>query len=187
MMEDDESLIKGYIAGDQNAFKKLIDKYTISVYNFSARFVGVENAKDITQDVFIKVWKNIKKFKLEKASFKTWLFTIARNTITDYLRKKKSVVFSSLDGEEESFESKIEDEIILPDEMLIRLEDKEFLNNLLDELPINYREVLILHYQEDMTFDEIGKLLNKPLNTVKSYHQRAMILLREKLLNMSGY
>jgi len=181
-MEDNaEDLIKEYISGDQDAFKKLIDKYMPSIYNFSVRFVGVENAKDTTQDVFLKVWRNIKKFDGKKASFKTWIFTIARNTITDYLRKKKSVVFSSLDNEEENFESNIEDEVILVDEALIKLEDKEFLNNLLDELPINYREVLVLYYQEDMTFNEIGKLLGKPLNTVKSYHRRALILLKEKV------
>lgn len=187
-MEDDEiDLIKEYIAGNQDAFKKLIDKYTSSVYNFSVRFVGVENAKDVTQDVFLKVWRNIKKFNVKKASFKTWIFTIARNTITDYLRKKKSVVFSSLNNEEENFESNIEDKVILPDEALIKLEDKEFLNNLLDELPINYREVLVLYYQEDLTFNEIGQLLGKPLNTVKSYHHRALLILKEKVLSRTGY
>lgn len=182
-MEDNaEDLIKEYIAGDQDAFKKLIDKYMPSIYNFSVRFVGADYAKDTTQDVFLKVWRNIKKFDGKKASFKTWIFTIARNTVTDYLRKKKIVLFSTLDKEgEESYESSIEDEVILADEALIKLEDKEFLNNLLDELPINYREVLVLYYQEDMTFNEIGKLLGKPLNTVKSYHRRALILLKEKV------
>jgi RNA polymerase sigma-70 factor (ECF subfamily) len=106
---------------------------------------------------------------------------ISRNTITDYLRKKKMVLFSSLDKEEENFSNNIEDEVILPDEALIKLEDKELLNSLLDKIPAHYREVLILYYQEDMTFNEIGELLNKPLNTVKSHHRRALILLRELL------
>ena len=91
------------------------------------------------------------------------------------------VSFSSLDGVEESFESGIVDEVILPDEVLMKLEDRELLNNLLDGLPNNYKEVLILYYQEDITFKEIGEMLNKPLNTVKSYHRRALILLREKV------
>ena len=178
MEETDEYLISEYLKGDEDSFKVLLSKYTSSIYNFSTRFVGRENASDITQDVFIKVWKNIKKFDIEKAHFKTWLFTIARNTITDYLRKKKMINFSSLDRDEVDFADNIEDDVVLPDEALLQLEDKEVLNNTLDKIPPNYREVLILYYQEEMTFNEIGKLLNKPLNTVKSYHHRALILLR---------
>ena len=179
---NDEYLIGEYLKGNQDSLRILIDKYTSSIYNFTVRFVGNDSAKDITQDVFIKVWKNIEKFYIEKAHFKTWIFTIARNTITDYLRKKKMVMFSSLDKEEESFENNIEDEVILPDEAMIKLEDKDFLNNLLDKLPINYKEVLILHYQEEMTFNDIGFLIGKPMNTVKSIHRRALIYLKKIIM-----
>jgi RNA polymerase sigma-70 factor, ECF subfamily len=179
--KNDEELIKEYIEGNDDSFKLLVDKYTPSIFNYSARFVGIDYAKDIIQDVFIKSWKNIRKFDDNKASFKTWLFTITRNTITDYLRKKKMITFSSLDKEEESYEFNIVDDVILPDEALMKLEDKELLNNTLNKIPSNYREVLILYYQEEMTFNEIGQLLNKPLNTVKSYHYRALIMLREIL------
>ena len=187
MEENDEKLIREYLDGNQESFKLLIERHTPSIYNFSVHFVGKDYANDIVQDVFLKVWKNIKRFDIKKASFKTWIFRIARNTITDYLRKKKMIPFSYLDNEEESFADSIEDEVILPDETLSKIEDTELLNNLLDKMPINYREVLVLYYQEDMTFKEIGKLLGKPLNTVKSYHQRALILLREKILSRTGY
>jgi RNA polymerase sigma-70 factor (ECF subfamily) len=178
-MQSDEDLIFEYINGVDDSFKVLVDRYIASIYNFSIRFVGNDYANDITQDVFLRVWKNIRKFNHKKANFKTWLFTIARNTITDYLRKKKSISFSSLNTEEENFEETIEDEVILPDEAMSKLEDKEFLNKLLDEIPGRYKEVLILYYQECMTFNEIGQLLDKPLNTVKSYHYRALSLLRK--------
>ena len=183
MEKDDDQLIKEYLDGNQDSFRLLIDKYTPSLYNFSIRFVGKDYANDIVQDAFIKIWRNIKKFDHKKANFKTWIFTITRNTITDYLRKKKMINFSSLDKEEEKFEDSIEDEVILPDEALIKLEDKEFLNNTIDQIPNNYKEVLILYYQEEMTFSEIGKMLNKPLNTVKSYHYRALIILKKMLEN----
>ena len=181
MEKEDNDLIKEYLNGDEGAFRELVNKYTGTIFNFSARFVGVEYANDITQDVFIKIWKNIKKYDEKKANFKTWLFTITRNTTTDYLRKKKTINFSTLDSEEERYEDNIEYEFILPDEILIKLEDKELLNKLLDKLPGNYKEVLILYYQEDLTFKEIGGILNKPLNTVKSYHHRALTSLREML------
>lgn len=179
-MEDDNFLIKKYLDGEENSLKMLIDKHTSSIYNFSKRFTDSSCAEDITQDVFIKVWKNIDKFNFEKSQFKTWLFTIARNTITDYLRKKKYIAFSNLDGEE-SFVDSIEDENILPDEVLQRFQDKELLLGKIEELPDNYKTVLTLYYVEDMTFKDIGEVLNKPLNTVKSYHYRALSLLRDKM------
>lgn len=178
MEKEDNDLIKEYLKGNEEAFKELVNKYTGTIFNFSVRFVGLDYANDITQDVFIKIWKNIKKYDEKRANFKTWLFKITRNIITDYLRKKKAINFSSLDSEEERYEDNIEDEVILPDEILIKLEDKELLNKLLDKLPGDYKEVLILYYQEDLTFKEIGEILNKPLNTVKSYHHRALIFLR---------
>ncbi len=178
MRETDEELIREYIAGNQEALKILIERYTPEIYNFVIRFVGATNAPDVTQDVFIKVWRNIKKFKVKRAQFKTWLFTIARNTTTDFLRKKKSTVFSDLDTEEDSFSESIQDETILPDVAIVKLEDTKLLNELLSQLPTDYQTVLMLYYQEDMTFKEIGKVLGKPLNTVKNYHFRAIKRLR---------
>ena len=181
-MQSDEDLILEYLDGNEDAFKILIDKYIPSIYNFAVRFVGHDNASDVSQDVFLKVWKNIRKFNSGKSSFKTWIFTITRNTITDSLRKKKSIPFSMLDTEEVSFEDNIEDETILQMDVLSKLDDKEFLNNLLDKLSPNYREVLLLYYTEDMTFSEIGQLLGKPMNTVKSYHHRALNQLKKMIL-----
>jgi len=177
-MEEDYLLIKKYLDGDQASLKMLIDKHTPSIYNFTSRFVGVDQAKDTTQEIFIKVWKNLKNFDVSKAQFKTWIFTIARNTITDYLRKKKSISFSSM-GEDNFIEETIKDESDLPDEIFQKLQDKEMLNKVLEEIPALYKEVLMLHYQEDMTFKEIGEVLNKPLNTVKNYHFRAIKKLKE--------
>ena len=180
MQRTDEDLIEQYLLGEQQAFKELIDRYTNILYNFSSRFVGTLNASDIVQDVFVKAWRNIKKFDSKRSSFKTWLFTITRNTITDYLRKKKSIRFSDLDmkDDEGSFAENVVDEAALPDEVLSKVQDKEHLEQLLSQLPEHYKVVLALYYQEDMTFAEIGESLDKPLNTVKSHHRRALALLR---------
>jgi len=90
MDKTDENLVSDYLEGEENSFKILINRYISHIYNFSVRFVGHEYANDIVQEVFIKVWRHIKNFNIKKASFKTWIFTITRNTITDYLRKKKN-------------------------------------------------------------------------------------------------
>jgi RNA polymerase sigma-70 factor (ECF subfamily) len=183
MLDKDEELIDLYISGDDRALKELIERYTPQIYNFVRRFVGENEADDITQDVFIKVWKNLKKFNSKKSSFKTWIFTIARNTTIDFMRKKKIVLFSNLDNEENIFEETIKDEVALPDEILQKLQDVELLNSLLEKLPEQYKTVLALHYQEEMTFEEAGKVLGKPLNTVKSYHFRALKLLHQTMKN----
>ena len=124
-MKEDNILIEKYLDGDQASLKVLIDKYTPSVYNFASRFVGIDQAKDTTQEIFIKFWKNLKRFNNEKSQFKTWLFVIARNSITDYLRKKKVISFSKLG--EEFDETDIPDETTLPDEIYQKLQDKEII------------------------------------------------------------
>ncbi len=178
----DEEIIDLYKNGNKEVFKELIDKYTSPLFNFTARLTDKNNALDIVQDIFIKAWKGINRFDSTKASFKTWLFTVAKNTTTDFLRKKKVILFSDIQSNEDlDFSETIEDENLLPDEVMQKLQDFELLNKLIDTLPVHYKTVLILHYQEELTFDEIGKILGKPLNTVKSYHQRAITKLREML------
>ncbi len=181
----DEEIIKEYINGHDEAFKELLNKYTKPLYNFIVHFVNKNDTPDVVSETFIKVWKNISRFDAEKASFKTWIFTIAKNTATDFLRKKKSLLFSDIqtsnDEEINTFAENIPDESVLPDEALQKLQDKKVLDEILKVLPPDYQEVLILHYQEELTFDEIGKILGKPLNTVKSQHRRALIEMRKKL------
>jgi RNA polymerase sigma-70 factor, ECF subfamily len=191
--EKDEKIITLYKNGKEEAFKDLINQYTSPLYNFTARLTDRNNAPDIVQETFIKVWKNLRHFDSSKASFKTWIFAIAKNTATDFLRKKKSLLFSDIPArnafsiadaggeKDEDFSLNIPDENLLPDEALQKLQDSNLLNKILEKLPVSYRVILILHYQEDMTFDEIGKVLGKPLNTVKSQHRRAIIELRKML------
>ena len=188
--ESDDEIIEQYKHGDREAFKKLIDRYASPLYNFAARLTSRNEAPDIVQESFIKAWKNINRFDGKLASFKTWIFTIAKNTTTDFLRKKRSLLFSDMpergggnkDTEENnSFAENIPAEELLPDIALSRLEDNILLNKILEKLPRAYREILVLHYQEEMTFSEIGKILNKPGNTVKSQHRRAIMELRKSL------
>ncbi len=187
----DLEIINLYKEGNKEVFKELIDRYTSSLFNFTARLTNQDDASDITQDVFIKVWKKLNSFDISKSSFKTWIFNITKNTIIDFWRKsrnkdgkKKILSFSDLDNDNNdySFSENIIDETPLPSTTLQKLQDKELLNNLIDQLGDNYKAVLVLHYQEDMTFSEIGKVLDKPLNTVKSYHQRAVIHLRKLVI-----
>lgn len=175
-------LVEEIIKGDSKSFNVLMDRFTKPIYNFTYRLTGnVQVAEDLTQETWIRVWKNLERYKTEQ-SFKAWIFTIARNLTTDYHRKKKVIPFSNLGFEDESpFESQIVDSEPLPDALITKISDTHELGELLTELPTDYKTVLTLHYQEDMTFDEIGKVMNKPLNTVKSWHRRALIKMKEKM------
>lgn len=179
----DEQLVTKYLKGDEKAFEILIKRYLKPIFNFAFRFVGnSEDAQDVTQEVFIKVWRHLKKFDKNK-KFKTWIFTIAKNTCLDWLRKKQIIPFSELkySGDNKFFIENIPDNHSLLNGLLERMDLENFLNKALEKLSPEYRMVLFLRYNNQLRFREIAEILEKPLNTVKSYHQRALILLRNFL------
>lgn len=181
-IKEDNELIDDYLSGDGEAFEKLLQKYLKPVYNFIFRLTNDRSAvDDLAQDTFIKAWRNIKRFKRDK-NFKTWIFTIAKNTAYDYLKKKKNIPFSNfLDEEGNSVLDNLGDSEILPDELLAQAESAKLIEKKLNEIPINYRTILLLCYKEDFTFQEIAKILGKPYNTIKSQHQRALAKLKRIL------
>ena len=128
------------------------------------------------------MWRYAKSFQPE-ANFRTWLFTIAHRTAIDWLRKRKRLVFSDLNSKDDEyvFEETIVDDEPLPDELFARSEDKEFVEKLLMQLSPEHREVLYLHYNEELTFAAIGEVLGKSVNTVKSQHQRALAAMKKSL------
>ena len=90
----DEEIVKNFFARDDSAFPTLLDRYLKPILNFINQMVGdYQVAEDLTQETFIKAWKNLGRFEQDK-KFKTWIFTIAKNTAFDHLRKKKSIPFS---------------------------------------------------------------------------------------------
>src|SRR5581483_632357 len=177
-MSTDQQLISNYLSGDEEALKELISRYLKPVYNFIYHLAGnKENAEDISQETFVKAWKNLKKYNPEQ-NFKTWLFTIARNTAIDWLRKKKSLVFSDFDSDDKNvMESTLSDESPQALEEIILSEDKKHLLEGIEKLSPMYQSILTLRYNEEFTFKEIGEILGKPLHTVKSQHRRALIQL----------
>lgn len=179
----DAQLVSEYLSGDEAAFESLVGRYLRRVYSFSARLTGnAQDAEEIAQETFLKVWRNLKKYRSD-SSFKTWLFAIARNTAIDRLRKKDPLLFADLTGGDEdvSPEEIFPDTSFTPAELAAQKDNKRQIAEVLERLPPAQREVLLLHYTEDMTFHEIGRVLGAPLHTVKSRHHRAIIALREIL------
>ncbi len=181
MNRDDKQLISNYLEGDDRALGILVDRYISDAYNFAFNLTkDSQLAEDITQESFVKAWKNIRKF-IPTNSFKGWLFRIVKNTAIDALRKRKEEVsfsvFENNEGENSLVETLV-DTAPLPDELIRRAEDARYLEELLEQINPEYREVLTLRNTSNLTFEEIGKILKRPLHTVKSQHRRAMIALR---------
>jgi len=181
----DEELIKRYLQGKERELEFLISRYLKPIYVFIYRRTGNDSevAQDITQEVFLKMWKNLKRFD-QKKKFRTWLFTIAKNACTDFLRKKKSLPFSVFeDGDGNNFFVEgIVDTSSLPAEVFNYRNLSEKFSLAWRNLPAKYRPVFSLRYSKQFTFQEIAETLDKPLNTVKSLYRRGLLKLRKILI-----
>ncbi|MFA6146272.1 MAG: sigma-70 family RNA polymerase sigma factor [Patescibacteria group bacterium] len=181
---NDEQLIKKYLKGDEKSLEILIQQYLKPVYHFVYHYVNsVSDAEDITQEVFVRMWKNIRKFDRQK-KFKTWLFSIAKNASIDFLRKKKTLPFSVFTDEKGNniLADTLKDNSPLPDEILEQKNAAQSLYSAIKKLSPKYRLVLGRHYNDDFTFREIAQSLNEPLHTIKSRYRRALISLKKFLI-----
>ena len=176
----EKQLITDYLGGNQEALEILIRQYLKQIYSFISRYVGSgQEAEDITQEVFVRVWRNLKKFDQNK-SFKTWIFSIAKNASLDFLKKKKAIPFSEFEREDGGniIIDTLADPSPLPPELLEKAGMARMLNEAMEKLSPQYRMVLFLRYNDHFNFREIAESLNEPLNTVKSRHRRALVMLR---------
>lgn len=181
MKPTDEELIAAAARGEEDAFNELVARYLREVYSFAFRLVGVrEEAEDISQETFVKVWKNLKKYDITSSKFKTWLMRIARNTCVDHLRKRQNIPFSDFDTDEgeNALTESLTDEAPLADELVALSQDAVMLERAMKELSPRAREVLLLRYQDELSFPEVAAITGSSQNTVKSRHRRALHQLR---------
>jgi RNA polymerase sigma-70 factor (ECF subfamily) len=176
-MPEDKELIEKYLKGDEKALESLISKYLKPVYSFIFGYVqNQQDAEDLTQETFLKMWRNLKKFKKEK-NFENWLFTIAKNTCFDFLRKKRKNLILNAEN--------LEIVADLAPSLLEKMEKESLLEKLkkeIENLPFKMKEVINLHYNFNLNFREISEILREPMNTVKSRHKRAISKLKRSIL-----
>ncbi len=180
----DEDLVAAYMAGEEDAFSLLAQRHLKGVYSFAYRLIGDQHAaEDITQETFLKIWKALKKYDQGSSRFKTWMLRITRNSVIDFLRKRKNLILSHFEDEEgqNPLIDNVTDESKLPDELFAEKEDAEILARAVEQLTLKHREILTLHYTNGLTFDEISSILGEPQNTVKSRHHRALLTLRKHM------
>lgn len=179
----DEQLAARYLHGDSVCFDELVRRYSGPMYAFVLRMVGrPEDADDLTQEVFVQVLKSLPASRPE-LPLRPWLYVIARNKCLDFLKKRRPLLFSSLQttDTDERVEERVADGAPLPDEMAERADLRDLLLHAISQLPPRYRTVVALRYSSDLTFAEMGAVLDLPENTVKTHFQRAKMLLRETL------
>ena len=184
MYKPDQELVLSYLNGDPESLDILIKRHMRPVYGLAMRLVGNRpDAEDITQEVFVRVWKNIRKFDLQKP-FKPWLGRITINASLDFLRTKKNISFSQFEGaNRDNFLAEvIKDPALSTAETLSQNEIEQSLTAAVTQLSAADQKIFSLHYDNDLSFREIANRLAEPLNTVKSRYRRALLFLRRLLI-----
>lgn len=165
MAQSDEKLIKEILKGNESAMEVLVKRYYDVVHSFIYRNVNDYNiAYDITQDSFIKMMKNIDKYKLKDGNFKSWLLKIALNTTKDYFRSK---IYNQRRQSDDISNYEIEDKTNVID-ILSKKEDAIKVKEALKSLPKIQKEALILKYYNDLKIREISFITGENENTIKS-------------------
>jgi len=186
-MIDEKQLIRQCKNGDIQAFEKLIEGYQKKVYNIAYRMLGnSEDAFDVSQEVFIKVFKAIVNFK-EESSFSTWIYRIAKNVCLDELRKKKKAqvvsIHSTIQADDSEFSIQLEDFQKGPEELLEIKELKNEVNKAINCLTDEHKLVIQLRDISGFSYEEIAEILQCSLGTVKSRISRARNSLKNILIS----
>ncbi len=187
--DPDFELVKAAKRGNQDAFAELVEKYSHQVFALCIRILNdYGEAEDLTQEVFLKVYKNIKRFK-GKSKFSTWLYQITLNAAinrVNYLKKRhhydsSSINVTSVRGEDEDYGIDLPDPSRTSEEDVIGRETYETILSAINELPEEFRIVILLRDVEEKSYQEIAEILNVPEGTVKSRIHRAREILKKKL------
>ncbi len=186
--QEDKAYIAKAKAGDMAAFELLVQQYEKIVYNVTLRMMNhSEDAKDISQEVWIKAYRSIANFD-ERAAFSTWIYRIAVNTCIDEMRKRKGKQSLSLDqefqDEEGAWKHEVADAGATPEECVLQQETKNEIYQALDKLSEQYKTVFILRDMQGLTYEEIEEITGLALGTVKSRISRARRHIKEEIFKI---
>ena len=166
--------------GDIAQFEWIVEEYKNKIFGLSYGYTKDSYmAQDLTQDIFIKLYQNINSFQ-GQSSFSTWLYRLAKNQCIDWVRKnKKRMENTFLDDGQWEFK----DQNIGPEERAIKKEKNKLLHEALEQLPEKYSTPLMLFHFQNLTYEEIAKVLNLPSKTIATHLYRGKKLLRERLIS----
>lgn len=179
----EKQIIEHLKSGDEFIYKYVYDQYSRMVYSVCFRMIGnKEEAEDVTQDVFIKVFNSINTFR-EDSKLSTWVYQITVNTCLNRLRRKKAINFLSLNfWEDEKGENEMTAESLTPKEELEKSEIQKIVQDAINTLPAKQKSAIILSRYEELPYKEIAKIMGVSLSSVESLLFRAKENLAKKLI-----
>jgi RNA polymerase sigma-70 factor (ECF subfamily) len=181
---NDSDLVATAINGAEGSFEELVRRYQRPISAYVYRMVGnYESALDLTQEIFIKVYGSLRKYRSE-FKFSTWIYKIAHNAAVDHLRRsstREQSLFNSNDTDH--FELPIESGRLSPEQESERKERRVEIESVVRALPASYRELIILRHSQDLTYEEIVEVTGLPLGTVKNRLFRAREMMRQQFVN----
>jgi len=170
-MDEDIALVERFQCGDISAYDVLVEKYKDKIYEIIYSHTrNVEDAYDLSQEVFIKVFNGLSRFK-RKSSFYTWLYSITINVCIDHSRKNKGHLMVPIEEwtQSDSFDSFSIDSSSSPSKTLELKELKRQLAWAIEQLPPKQKAVFIMKRQQGLSLDEIAKILGRSVGTVKAH------------------
>lgn len=185
MSDDGGDLLRRCRRGDENAWLELVQKHTRRVFSIAYRFSGrVDEAEDLTQEVFVKVYQGLSRYEPAAGAFGTWLGTVARNHAIDHYRRKREER-ARVTADPESLHT-LPDHAEAQDHALEREERAQLVRRAVRALPAPLREAVVLCDLQGMPYEEIAETLALPLGTVKSRINRGRLELARRLLGRRG-
>ncbi len=176
----DEEMIP-LILDDQNLFVIITSRYKLKLFNYIRRLTNIrdEDAEDLLQDVFLKVYLNLNSFN-RQMKFSSWIYAVARNRVISHYRKTSV----RPEGHADVFDDQLANQLVASFDLVYNHDQKhlqEIVNKALYRLKSKYRDVILLKYIEEKSYQEISDIIRKPLGTVGSMLNRAKDELRKNL------
>ncbi len=177
---DEAEVIKKVLAGDRVLFGRLVERYQDRVYSLAMHVLRDPHlAEDVAQEAFLRAFQRLDQFRGE-SGFSTWLYRIAVNTCWEYLRKSSRVVpRDAPDGEEDG--AVLVGGLPSVEERAVEAEQKALLWRAVERLPDDYRVAVVLRYVDDLSYQEMARILRVPVATVGSRLHRARMMLAQML------
>jgi RNA polymerase sigma-70 factor (ECF subfamily) len=177
----DEELVHRAQQDDERAFGELVTRYESKVYSLAMKMLrNPEDAEDVLQDTFLRAYRGIKSFK-GNSTFSTWIYRITANSALMRLRKKQLPQVSIEDADERDAPISIADWAPGPVEQLLNQEMQKVMDEAIDALPAEFRQVFILRDVEEMSNAEVAEILDLSVAAVKSRLHRARLKVRNRL------
>jgi RNA polymerase sigma-70 factor (ECF subfamily) len=175
-------LMKRFVAGDEEAFREILNRYKNSLYSFLTRFLNQRDlVEDVFQETFLQVYTSRATFDVNRP-IRPWLFTIAANKARDALRKRQRTATASLGVISDTADMSIDDVVnaltsfeTTPYEEVEKGETADMVRGIVAGMPENLREILLLAYFEQFSYKQMAEILGIPIGTVKSRLHAAVV------------